>query len=431
MHPAPSLPPGQQRGAASLLVVVVLFFILALVTAYAGRNLIFEQRTSINNQRAVQALEVAESGLEYAISRFGTGRVDARCVPTDDVAHGTFRDRYLASNADGVYDVSGTKATLRPTCMLLSTGPDCSCPTSAAPALIVPVGGAPAFQLRFETTGITQAGVVRAVSKGCSSIGQQCYTGVANDADAVAEVSVLLGLNSALASPPSAALVVRGTLDANNGSLGVVNTDAKARGITINAGGPVLNTDHLRLVGMPGTPGASSVRESDPSLSGLTTDRMFVSLFGMDRQTYRSQPAAIRVTCTGDCSTAIAQAASSNPGRVIWLQGPVSIDSNIVLGSAGMPVMLVVQGDLTVAANVTLYGMLYLHDPSTDPNHTIGWTTTAGATTIHGAVVSERNLAVLGGPTVVFDPAVLRTINLTQGSLVRVPGSWRDFAAGS
>ena len=46
-----------------LLVVVVLFFILALVTAYAGRNLIFEQRTSVNNMRATQAFEAAEASM--------------------------------------------------------------------------------------------------------------------------------------------------------------------------------------------------------------------------------------------------------------------------------------------------------------------------------------------------------------------------------
>jgi Tfp pilus assembly protein PilX len=47
-----SRPSHAQRGAATLLVVVVLFFILALVTAYASRNLIFEQRISANNQRS-------------------------------------------------------------------------------------------------------------------------------------------------------------------------------------------------------------------------------------------------------------------------------------------------------------------------------------------------------------------------------------------
>ena len=42
MRPLRSPTPSSQRGAAALIVVVVLFFILAMVTAYAGRNLIFE-----------------------------------------------------------------------------------------------------------------------------------------------------------------------------------------------------------------------------------------------------------------------------------------------------------------------------------------------------------------------------------------------------
>ena len=68
-----------QRGAAALLVVVVLFFILALVTAYAGRNLIFEQRTSVNNMRANQAFEAAEAGLEFAVAHLAGGRINAAC----------------------------------------------------------------------------------------------------------------------------------------------------------------------------------------------------------------------------------------------------------------------------------------------------------------------------------------------------------------
>jgi hypothetical protein len=50
---------------------------------------------------------------------------------------------------------------------------------------------------------------------------------------------------------------------------------------------------------------------------------------------------------------------------------------------------------------------------------------------VFGAVVAEGALTVAGAPTISFDPAILRTIGLTQGSLVRIPGSWRDFAAGS
>ena len=417
-----------ERGAAALLVVVVLFFILAMVTAYAGRNLIFEQRTSVNNQRAAQAFEAAESGLDLAIGLLGGGRVDAQCTSTSDVAQNTFRQRHLTQDADGNFLTPGAMANLQPTCMLLPAGARCSCPSAGPPALIVPVGGlTPTFQVHFETDRPAgcRAGRIQRLQQ--HRIRVLCGGGSAN-ADAVAQVSVLLGLNSALATPPAAALTVHNTLNLNNGTLAIVNTDVPSRGITIDAGGPVINDANARLSSVPGTPGSASVLASDPSLSALLNgDRMFVSLFGMDRDTYRSQPASVQVTCAGNCASAIGTAVSQNPGRVIWVQGPATIESAQVWGSAAEPVMLVVQGDLTVSANLQLFGVLYLHGGGGANT----WTTTVGTTLIEGAVVGEGDLSVVGAPTIVFNPGVLRTINLTQGSLVRIPGSWRDFDAGS
>ncbi|HEY6511429.1 MAG TPA: hypothetical protein VI032_05590 [Burkholderiaceae bacterium] len=365
-----------------------------------------------------------------AIGLLSGGRVDAACVATNDLAHNTFRQRHLTQNDVGEFAVPVGMATLRPTCMLLEDGARCSCPAVGLPVLVPPVGSlVPTFQLRFEPHVPAQPGVVRAISRGCSSIGSECYAepGFAN-ADAVAEVSVLLGLNSALATPPSAALTVHNTLNLNGGTPAIVNTDVPSRGITIDAGGPVLNSGLARLSSVPGTPGSASVLASDPSLSALADgDRMFVSLFGMDRVTYRSQPAAVRVPCAGNCGSSIAAAVSQNPGRVIWVQGSATIDSAQVWGSAAQPVVLVIEGDLTVSNNLQLFGMLYLHG-SGGANI---WTTTAGTTLIEGAVVGEGSLSVVGAPTIVFNSVVLRTINLKQGSLVRIPGSWRDFAPGS
>lgn len=416
-----------QRGAAALLVVVVLFFILALVTAYTSRNLIFEQRTSANNQRSTQALEVAEAGVEFAVALLGSGRVDAACVATNDTAQSTFRQRYLTQDTSGTFVANAAQPNLRPTCMLLTGSASCSCPAAGAPDLVLPVGLAPTFQLRFETAGLAQPGIVRVVSKGCSSLGSQCYAGVATPADAEAEVSVLLGLNSALATPPAAPMTVRGSVNLNGGSIGISNADEATGGITIDAGGVVANAVNARLSSLPGTPGSASIQASDPSLTALNADRMFVSLFGMDRVTYRSQPAAVRVSCNGGCAVAIASAVAANPGRIVWVEGNATIDANQVLGSPAAPVALFVQGDLTVAANLELHGLLYLHAAA----GTNSWTTNAGTTLVNGAVVAEGNLNVVGAPNVAFDAGVLRMISLTQGSMVRVPGSWRDFAAGS
>jgi hypothetical protein len=416
-----------QRGAAALIVVVVLFFILAMVTAYAGRNLIFEQRTSINNQRATQAFEMAEAGLDFAVGLLSSGRIDEACASTTDTTATTFRQRHLGMDANGRFTQSAGQADLRPTCMMLTAGPSCSCPAAGAPGLAEPVGFAPTIQLRMDTTGLVQPGLVRVTSRGCSSIGTQCYeASTKGRADAVAEVSALLALNSALATPPTAALTARGTVNLGGYAVTLSNADQPSNGITVDAGGAVLNVNAARITSVPGTPGTASIRAADPSLSALTADRLFVSLFGMDRATYRSQPALVRVTCSGDCDNAIAQAVSANPGRIVWVQGPATIDSNLVLGSVGSPVMLVLQGNLTVTANLQLFGMLYMFDPS----GTNTWTTGAGSTVIDGAVVAEGDLTITGTPTISFDPVVLRTISTTQGSLVRVPGSWRDFTPG-
>jgi len=416
----------RQRGAAALLVVVVLFFILALVTAYAGRNLIFEQRTSINNMRATQAFEAAEAGLEYAVTQLAGGRVTANCTPTTDTAQNSFRQRYLSQDAGN----GGIAAlpNLTPTCLLLNAGASCSCPAAGPPSLVPPVGAlAPAYRVHFET--IAQPGVVRAVSRGCSSVGSQCYAGSADNADAVAEVSVLLGLNSALATPPSAALTARQNIDFNGNAADISNSDVPARGITIDAGGAVINSGNVRLFSVPGTPGSASVLSADPSLSALDASRMFVSVFGMERETYRMQPAAVRIDCSaGDCGPAIAAAVSANPGRILWVENSASIGTDLVLGSPTNPVLLAIHGNLTVSANLQVHGLVYLHAGDTND---VTWTTAAGTTLVQGAVIAEKGLSVVGAPNIVFDPVALRTINLTQGSMVRIPGSWRDFAPGS
>jgi hypothetical protein len=428
MHAQLHLSSHRQRGTATLLVVVVLFFILALVSAYASRNLIFEQRISANNQRATQAFEVAEAGIEFAIASLGAGRVDDACAATSNTAFTSFRQRHVTVDGTGTFSVAPAQTNRRPTCMVLAAGTDCSCP-NGNPALALPVGtaAAPTFQLRFDTAGVAQPGVVRVTSRGCSSIGTQCYGGAAAAADAEAEVSVLLGLNSALATPPSAALTARGSVNLSGGAASIANIDAPSGGITIDAGGALSNAGAATLRGLPGTPPANTVQANDTSLSVLTPDSLFVSLFGMDRATYRTQPAVVRVTCGADCDLQIAQAVSDNPGRVVWVEGDVTFDANRVLGTTAEPALLFVRGNVTVSANLQLTGMLYLHSAGGANTFSV----TAGSTSVFGAVVAEGALTVAGAPTISFDPAILRTIGLTQGSLVRIPGSWRDFAAGS
>ena len=145
-----------QHGAATLIVVMVLFFIISLVAAYTSRNLIFEQRTANNQYRSTQALEVAEAGLEWAISMLNFGRIDTACVASTNTADSTFRQRYLNMDNAGriTADLTSGGGDLLPSCVADGSGSwTCSCPTTGAPTL-VPSSTAtavlPAFRVRFQ-----------------------------------------------------------------------------------------------------------------------------------------------------------------------------------------------------------------------------------------------------------------------------------------
>ena len=117
----------RESGAASLIVVMVLFFLMSLVAAYTSRNLIFEQRTSVNQYRATQAYEAAEAGLEWALTLLNSGRIGADCLETGAATTDTsFRQRYLAIDADtGDFDyesATGTFAGFRIEEELVSVG---------------------------------------------------------------------------------------------------------------------------------------------------------------------------------------------------------------------------------------------------------------------------------------------------------------------
>ena len=87
------------------------------------------------------------------------------------------------------------------------------------------------------------------------------------------------------------------------------------------------------------------------------------------------------------------------------------------------PVVLVVNGSLSVSnAAAKVNGLVYI----------VGDTlTNIGNLALAGALVAEGNLTLGGGgvgiTAVTYDRARLDLLHRTNGSFVRIPGSWRDF----
>ncbi len=445
-----------QQGAATLVVVMVLFFIISLVAAYTSRNLIFEQRTSANQYRSTQALEAADAGLEWAVSMLNFGLIDTACVGLTALPGTSFRQRYLElDKTSGKYlpllDASG--APLTAACVNTLAGWTCSCPgATGAPALTPPDATKvwPAFLVRFSPAGAvgaatvpTQPGAVRIEVVGCTradltaSASERCLSfdsrGALNEGRVFA--STLVALTGNPAGLPTAALTARGSVDVGGAALGAHNTAPSGLGITIHAGGAITPAG-LDLRTAPGTPATTSFIENDPSFTTslvpitgtspfTTAERMFATVFNMRPETYRTQQAAVQLTCptSGCTAAAVKSAIDLNPGRPLWLSGDLIGDSTGSIGSVDEPVAIVVNGNLQfTTGGVTIHGLVY--------TRTSTWAV-SGTGQVRGAVVAEGDVGVTGtptgAPTIVYDADVLRTLRYFSGTFVRVPGSWKDY----
>ena len=371
-------------------------------------------------------------------------------------------------------------AAMWPACVFNGATWDCACPNAAAadPVSVAAGGGPfPAFRVwpaspdpkpsapipagaASSPWGAVQTnnpGSLQLNVGGCTrypGAGERCldYLAQGEVGEGLAYQHVTLALRSGLAVIPAAPVTAR--LDVEPAplpapALVVVNTDYRSGGFTVNQGDGGLPSNML-LVTIPGTPSEKSVGFGDTRLIDFTNnqapatvppvpaaltsgERMFVSIFGMKRQTYRQQP-GLRV-CAAPCSAAnVNTLLVNNPNRIIWVDGDLTVDANI--GTAAVPVLLIVNGDtLTIDPNRVINGFVYMTGDGSGTETSTILLSTGGSTEIHGALVAEGKLVTqyAGAPgaadqlTVTYDRAVLDRLRLTYGSWVRLGAAWRDF----
>jgi hypothetical protein len=306
----------------------------------------------------------------------------------------------------------------------------CNCPTGGLAVLANPGGLSAAFSVALVRTPLSniidgtkiRPGVVKLQINGCSNFGVECYSSSPTAADASAIVELDLALLSGLASPPVAALTVTGDVTSTV-ALTVSNTEANS-GITVHSGGNVGTAGGSQFFPPAGTAGDGTI-QADVALQNIAaSDKLFLGVFGMTIATYQYQPAAYRLT---NCSAAacapvsLANAISNNPGRMIFVSGDLAIDGSApTLGTAAQPVLLIVNGQLNFTGpGVTINGLVFANG--------LNWASTATNSMINGAVVVNGNFSADANANIVYNSAMLNLMNMSYGSLVRIPGSWTNW----
>jgi hypothetical protein len=436
------------RGLAALVVVMGLFLLLALVAAYANRNIIIEQRISAGSVRAERATQAADSAVDWVAAMLNTGRIDDHCQPTADAAMSSFRNRYLLRNTEtNGYDyVNRTNSASRfyAGCRMGVDAMHCICPSSHGQGL-APDGGdvnSAAFRVTYDVPVSsnppeTRPATITVQVRGCANAGTMndgCLADTSSPVtDAIVDVRAHLGLVKALPALPVATLTVGNLLSAGSATaINLANTDPQA-GVGVQAGVTPLWPSNTAptILGPAGSAADNSSRilapssavatqSSAPSGSGCENGNCFFRrFFAMDQSLYKRQPAVVRVDCSTGCTLGDLESngwTGENAGRPVFVTGNLTIDSSPTgtLGSSAVPILLVVSGTLNVSASVDLVGLIYAHD--------ISWSATGGS--MRGAIVAAQNLTLSGTLTAAYDAEVLKRMRDTYGSFVRIPAAW-------
>jgi len=390
----------KQNGAASLLISLVVLALITVVTLFASKSILTEQKIANNDVRAKQAFEAAEAGLSAAITYLSEN-------PDRDGVGGI--DPVFDTDADGVGDVNTTT-----------------------------IGTNNLVEVKI-LSPLNQFNSIRVRSKGYS-----------DDRMATRSVFSVLSVVDPIPNVPSNPLTTRGTVTIT-GSATISNSEGYS---TVWSGGDVdlgsNNATATEIADMadanyPGcmnisvnNPGACGVVASsnkvmtgpdvvkyDANLGNLSQPRFFENFFGMQPGTYQSSMVSLDTT-----AALVNTSAQLSVNEIIWVEGNTTFSgitvgcttvvngNNVCPSTDTKPSIIIINGDATFNGNNKFYGVVFV----------MGAVNMTGSTTVTGALVAGGaiNSNAGGSVDILYSSNLLDRVRL-NGPLGIATGSWADF----
>ncbi|MBT5222872.1 MAG: hypothetical protein HON51_10455 [Gammaproteobacteria bacterium] len=401
----------QQKGVVTLLTSAILIVALTLVTFLTAKTVLQETKMAANNVRAAQAISEAGAAMDYAITYFNHGGLDHDNNGSVDViglasAPGT--STIIFNNNDGTC----TSASNMKSALITVTGT--SDDGTASRSISQCVGTINIFS----DDGPQQSLIAR---------GGVGLTGNFKIVNRVNNTTVWSGNSVAIGNSNSAATYIW-----DHTQIRPDPTDPANRSIFEDiTGTPPSNTD---IISTKGLGVGVDIVDQDLNLSGLSGDELFEGFFpGGDggSPTGREKMQAL-AKGAGQLIAATDIGELDGKDGIMWVDGDVN--NNVAMsggeyGSIDHPVALIINGNLNVAGNPVIYGVLYV----TGQLNAAGTVKVIGSTIVEGTnntsfLAGEDPVVGSGGVDLTYSPFTQHlSPNGITGTATVISGSWRDW----
>lgn len=423
-----------QRGVASLLTAVVLLTCITLVALFTSKTVVTETKTTADEYRTSQATSAAQAAMDQAFVYYSVNRTIDRFrnattapyaltgVAGADGAGKSYNPDYNITSPMAITLTAGSQTTTAQFYFNNTQGNICNNPAGFVrnKALIVATG--------WSDDGVATRTITQCVDNG------KILKDKGPSQPVVTHGSIGIAGNATLINRFTNSNVWTG------GSLGSAGAafatylrpaDEKVTDLSwdeLTAGcpnpcspGSGSGSNHVRLVSNTKAGFSVDVIGDDPTLGNLTADELFALFFADSRTDVKDAAAENGQLFTG---ANISQAVGKE--GLIWIEGnatatnigvPPDTSTNPV--TPAKPVVLIVNGDLTIGANIKIYGLVYV----------IGTLTINGSPEVFGSIISESGATSgNGSPTIVYVPWFGGgPSGEPPGEPAPIAGSWKDW----
>lgn len=362
----------RQQGAAVLVMTLVLVTISTLLILLSGKYGVMESRSVSNINRNYQAYEAAVAGMEYGINYLTQNNATILANPVSG-----YIPNYSDSNTSNVTLANNAKYTIT-----------------------------------YSNPIANDYTLIKIVS-----------TGTSDDGTSTKTISQLVKFGSMLENVPTSPIISQAdiSLGGNSEIINIYGNSTVQSGGTTSLSGSASTQLSSGTSSTAGHIGAD-ITQSISGIASETQNDFFASYFGQS-------PTAIQGSVahyySNSSNTNYSSTLGGMNGTSIWINQSsgttAQLNSNTTIGSSTNPVLMIVNGNLTISGNVTIYGYVFILG---DTN-----TTLLGSLNIIGSVGSTGNISASGSIQINYSPSTLS--NLQNANTIRyyakVPGSWKDF----